>query len=76
MSQDVRVILYNRSVINKKEKMLQFWFHTSFLDQSGVLVIDKYMLDYAVKDKKHKMFSPNFRIELTAVPLVRDPKFI
>ena len=47
--------------------MFQFWFNTSFLDPNGILIIDKYMLDYAVKDKKHKIFSPNFRVELTIV---------
>jgi phosphatidylinositol-3,4,5-trisphosphate 3-phosphatase/dual-specificity protein phosphatase PTEN len=45
-----------------KEVLFQFWFHSAFVND--LLVIDKYMLDRAVKDKKHKIMSPHFRVEL------------
>lgn len=49
--------------------MFQFWFNTSFFDPSGTLIIDKFMLDGPVKDRAHKKFSVNFRIEVEATAL-------
>jgi hypothetical protein len=49
--------------------MFQFWFNTSFFEPTGKLVIDKYMLDGAVKDKGNKKFSANFRVEVDGVQL-------
>ncbi|CAK88457.1 unnamed protein product (macronuclear) [Paramecium tetraurelia] len=66
---DTRIICYNKSLLSK-QIMFQFWFHTSFLDDTGLLIIDKYMLDKAVKDKNHKVFSPNFRVEVQTFTLL------
>ena len=49
--------------------MFSFWFNTSFIDESGVYVIDKLMLDGAVKDKSHKKYSPHLRVEIGGVPM-------
>jgi phosphatidylinositol-3,4,5-trisphosphate 3-phosphatase and dual-specificity protein phosphatase PTEN len=48
---DVKVEFYHKSGMSKK-KMLHFWFHTSFLDKSGVLVLNKHEIDKADRDKK------------------------
>lgn len=44
--------------------MFHFWFNTSFLDESGLLILDKNMLDKAHQDKNDKKFDKNFRIEV------------
>ncbi|CAK60015.1 unnamed protein product (macronuclear) [Paramecium tetraurelia] len=68
VEKDTRIICYNKTLMGK-EVMFQFWFHTGFIESNGLLVIDKYMLDRAVKDKKHKIFSPNFRVEVQTITL-------
>ena len=45
-------------------KAFHFWFNTSFIDQSGVLSLDKPMIEKASKDKKCSKFDQNFRIEI------------
>mmetsp|Transcript_38670 Transcript_38670/g.45019 ORF Transcript_38670/g.45019 Transcript_38670/m.45019 type:complete len:199 (-) Transcript_38670:12-608(-) len=47
-----------------KEKMFQLWFNTGFLVPEGLLTVEKNMLDKAIKDKKNKKFSPDFKIEI------------
>ena len=46
----------NSLAANKKEKAFHFWFHTGFIDQSGVLSMDKPMIEKAAKDKKCTKF--------------------
>lgn len=48
------------SVMNSWGKVASFWFHTSFLQDQGHLVLWKRGLDGPVKDKKHKVFPSNF----------------
>lgn len=57
------ICFYQKNSFNKKTKLLAFWFHTSFI-QDNLLVLDKEMLDKAVKDKKHKRFHPEFKVEV------------
>jgi hypothetical protein len=46
---DVRVAFFHKGFLNKKVKMFQFWFNTSFFDSLNKVVIDKFMLDGAHK---------------------------
>ncbi len=46
--------------------MFTLWINSSFFTSNGVIVIDKFMLDKACKDKKHKKFSKDFKIEIHA----------
>jgi len=55
---DVKVEFYG------KKKLFHFWFHTSFIDKSGVLVLPKDQIDKADRDKKCKIFDKNFWLEL------------
>jgi hypothetical protein len=52
---DVKVV-----IANSWGKVASFWFHTSFLQDQGRLLIWKKGLDGPVKDKKHKVYPPNF----------------
>ena len=54
----------NKGIMDKKMKMFQLWFNTSFFEPSGKMIVDKYMLDGATKDKTNKKFAPHFRIEI------------
>ena len=48
---------YKPGSFGKKKKMLQFWFHVSFVEDNKLSVSKKDM-DKAVKDcKKHKKYS-------------------
>jgi C2 domain of PTEN tumour-suppressor protein len=64
VEQDVRIVFYNKGMMDKKMKMFQLWFNTSFFEPSGKMVVDKYMLDGATKDKANKHFATNFKIEI------------
>jgi hypothetical protein len=46
---DVKIEFFhvNSLAANKKEKAFHFWFHTGFIDQSGVLSMDKPMIEKA-----------------------------
>ena len=51
-----------------KKKLFHFWFHTWFIDVSssgsGILYLNKNMIDKALGDKKEKVFDKNFAIKL------------
>ncbi|GBP49499.1 Phosphatidylinositol 3,4,5-trisphosphate 3-phosphatase and dual-specificity protein phosphatase PTEN [Eumeta japonica] len=78
---DVRVELYSKPKMMRKEKLFHFWFNTYFVTQQvGAvkvkppdncpdvevfkLCLNKWQLDDAHKDKQHKLYSPNFKVEL------------
>lgn len=44
--------------------MFHFWFHTSFVDKSGVLILPKSQIDKAAGDKKWKVYNKDFALEL------------
>lgn len=46
--------------------MFAVWFNCAFFDLNGKMVIEKYMLDRACKDKKNKKFSKDFHVEIHA----------
>eukprot|EP00347_Sterkiella_histriomuscorum_P008249 403345808 len=60
---DVKIEFYNKNKLTQK-KIFHFWFNTSFIDNSGVLSMDKPMIEKASKDKKCAVFDRNFRIEV------------
>jgi phosphatidylinositol-3,4,5-trisphosphate 3-phosphatase and dual-specificity protein phosphatase PTEN len=53
-------------MMTNKEKMFSIWINTAFFEPSGVMVIDKFMLDKACKDKSNKRFKNEFHIEIHA----------
>ena len=65
---DVRVELMHRD-----EEICHFWFHTAMLTRPR-LVRHKWQLDGPAKDRKHKKFSPLFRLELDFEQTEPPPK--
>ncbi len=63
MFDDVKIEFYHRNKLTQK-KVFNFWFNTSFIDNSGVLSMDKPMIEKAASDKKCRVFDSNFRIEV------------
>lgn len=61
---DVLFECYSKGIVGKGSKIFQFWFNVSFVNEDGVLIIHKNMLDKAYRDKKHNKFDKNFRVEL------------
>ena len=61
---DVRIVFYTDFTFSSKNKIMKFWFNTNFIPKNGALIIEKSMLDWACKDKEHKLFEYNFKIEL------------
>mmetsp|Transcript_17548 Transcript_17548/g.34517 ORF Transcript_17548/g.34517 Transcript_17548/m.34517 type:complete len:355 (+) Transcript_17548:268-1332(+) len=59
---NVRIRFYDRDRYSQSE-MCQFWLHTGFIE-SNYLCFEKSVIDKACKDKEHKRFDPNFRIEI------------
>jgi len=60
---DVKIEFFHKTAYSKK-KLFHFWFHTSFLDKSGILVLPKCQIDKADKDKKWKIYEESFGLEL------------
>jgi protein-tyrosine phosphatase len=62
---EVLVVFFRRSPLSgSKDKLLKFWFHTSFAEDE-VVVVPKISMDGASKDyKRDKRFKKNFRIEI------------
>ena len=60
---DVLITFYHIQFFGNA-KMFKFWFNTNFLPKNGVLEIKKENLDKAFKDKSHKLFSSDFKVEL------------
>jgi len=60
---DVKVEFFHKKLLTQK-KVFHFWFNTSFIENSGVLSMDKPMIEKASNDKKNAVFDRNFRIEV------------
>lgn len=60
---DVNVTVYDYDWGGKNTKIAGVWFNTAFID-NNFLVFDKVTLDGAVKDKKHKIMSEHFKLEV------------
>jgi len=63
MSSDVKVEVIHKAG-RHDEKLFSFWFHPAMLTGDR-LVLRKWQLDGANKDKKHKKYNPHFRVECT-----------
>lgn len=50
-------------VQSKKQNVAHFWFHTAFIDGMQ-LTMPKSQIDKACKDKHHKRFDSNMKIEI------------
>lgn len=60
---DVKIEFFHRKSTGK-EKMFHLWFNTFFIEDSMTLLIPKSELDKANKDKKHKLFPADFKLEI------------
>lgn len=61
---EVLFTLYHKSSFGK-EKLGQFWLHTSFIDKDTRRVtLKKDEIDKILKDKQHKRFPPDFTIDV------------
>ena len=43
--------------------MFTAWFHTGFI-KDNYLCFEKSVIDKACKDKEHRIFDPNFKLEI------------
>jgi len=61
---DCQVIFMHHSILSKKAKMFQCWFHTRFIDRRTLLLrLTKKELDSACKDKKNRTYSADLVLE-------------
>lgn len=60
---DFKVVFYNKK---DESKMWWFWLHTTMLTIKGKKSVKLFKndLDHAIKDKKHKLYSPELSVEL------------
>ena len=73
---EIFVVFYKPGNFGKKKKMLQFWFHASFVE-GDTHTVPKKDMDKAIKDKKHKKYSKDFALVFTLVdapPGTEDPR--
>ena len=65
VSGDVKVIFFRDKLLKKKDKILKFWFNTSFIPYDcNIYQFKKEEIDKACKDKQCKYYSPGFKIEI------------
>lgn len=73
LNDDVLFEFFEKTISGSKVKLFQFWFNTRMCemkfsdrpeDPEPRLIFEKHELDKAVKDTKHKGYSPDFRVEL------------
>ena len=62
MYDDVKIEFYHGR--NADKRLFHFWFHTSFIDSDGILVINKDMTESAFKDKQCLRFDRNFQVKV------------
>ena len=60
---NVNVGIYDYDWGGKNEKICSVWFNTAFVD-SNYLLFDKPVLDGAVKDRKDRVSSRHFKLEI------------
>lgn len=61
---DVKIEFFHVKMFSL-QKMFHMWFHTSFVDEeTGILPMNKSMIDKVCKDKKHVKYDEYFRIEI------------
>ena len=60
---DIKFEFFHRNKLSQ-QKIFHFWLHTSFLEKSGIVYIEKQMIEKASSDKRCSKFDKNFRIEI------------
>jgi phosphatidylinositol-3,4,5-trisphosphate 3-phosphatase/dual-specificity protein phosphatase PTEN len=60
---DVKIELFNKKTMGN-DNMLKIMFNTNFIPNDGLFVVKKSMIDYATKDKQHKLFDRQMKVEL------------
>lgn len=69
---DLKFMFYEKPSLFKKKKekdILHFWLNTNFINpETDYIVLQKSEVDRAHKDKKHKIFSKDFKIEIFFSP--------
>jgi phosphatidylinositol-3,4,5-trisphosphate 3-phosphatase and dual-specificity protein phosphatase PTEN len=56
---DVKITFFNQG-----KKAFQFWFNTWFIEDTGILYINKDMIDGSDKDKRNTKYDKNFSIKV------------
>merc|ERR1711871_734355 len=59
---DVKLEFFDRQQYTM-DKMFHVWFHTGFIE-NNYLCFEKSVIDKACKDKEHRIFDPNFKLEI------------
>ena len=57
------LVQVRQGVAGQDEKLFHFWFNAAMV-VGPKLVLRKWQLDGPAKDRKHKKYSPHFRVEL------------
>lgn len=60
---DVKLVFWDYDRMGSPDKMFHFWFNTGYIDNS-YLCFHKPYVDRACKDKHHKEFDADFKVEL------------
>lgn len=60
---DVKLLFFDQDQYTSDDKMCHLWFNTAFVERN-YLVFDKTVVDRACKDKNHRTFDQEFKIEI------------
>eukprot|EP00753_Platysulcus_tardus_P002851 PLAT11961.1.p2 GENE.PLAT11961.1~~PLAT11961.1.p2 ORF type:complete len:367 (+),score=184.87 PLAT11961.1:52-1152(+) len=72
---DVKLIFYDHDRVGADDKMFHLWFNTGFIED-GYLCFEKSVVDKACKDTKHKLYDPNFKVEIFVSPTDTDAAIV
>jgi phosphatidylinositol-3,4,5-trisphosphate 3-phosphatase and dual-specificity protein phosphatase PTEN len=60
---DCKFMFFNKDQFGSHDKMFHFWLNTNFI-RDNFVVLTKFEVDKAHKDKKHRKFDEDFKVEL------------
>jgi hypothetical protein len=60
---DVNIVLWDQDKYSSDDIMCNFWINTAFIEKN-YLVFDKSVIDRAHKDKFHRAFDADFKVEV------------
>jgi len=72
---DIKMDFYEKETFGS-DRLLAFWFNTSFVPSNGVLVLPKSELDKAHKDHGHKTYRETFRVACHFAAMDETPSFL